>query len=269
MTTWIDDLQSPLFWRAVTGEALGTFLLVFFCTGSGTNWQDPSPTIVQLSLTSGLAVATIIWCLADVSGAHINPAVTLPMLLARRISLARALMYVFAQCVGAMGAATLAKAVTPEKFRGTLAVNMLHPDVTPGAGLTMEAMITFVLVFTVFATCDTKRTDLKGSGPLAVGLSVTMAHLVAIRYTGSSMNPARTFGPAIVQGIWKDHWVYWCGPLLGGSLAGLLYENVYTANASVMKTKAYFLTRSYDSGEYSKNEEQPLQLGVVEAETCI
>ena len=180
MATWIDDLQSPLFWRAVTAEALGTFLLVFFCTGSGTNWGDPPPTIVQLSLTSGLAVASILWCLADVSGAHINPAVTLPMFLARRISLARALVYVFAQCVGALAAAGVAKVVTPEKYRGTLGVNMLHPEVTPGAGLIVEMMITFVLVFTVFATCDTKRTDLKGSGPLAVGLAVTMAHLVAV-----------------------------------------------------------------------------------------
>ena len=180
MAGWTEDMQRPRFWRAVTAEALGTMLLVFFCCGSGTGWQDAPPTIVQLSLTSGLAVATIIWCLADVSGAHINPAVTLPMLITRRITLARAVLYVFAQCVGAMvGAATL-KAITPAKVRGTLAVNMLNPDVPPACGVVMEGMITFVLVFTVFATTDPKRTDLKGSGPLAIGLSVTMAHLVAV-----------------------------------------------------------------------------------------
>ena len=72
------------------------------------------------------------------------------------------------------------KGMTPAKLHGTLLPNMLNPDVSPGPGLVMEVMITFVLVFTVFATCDTKRTDLKGSGPLAIGLSVTMCHLVAV-----------------------------------------------------------------------------------------
>ena len=78
-----------------------------------------------------------------------------------------------------VGAATL-KAITPAKVRGTLAVNMLNPDVPPACGVVMEGMITFILVFTVFATTDSKRADLKGSGPLAIGLSVTMAHLVAV-----------------------------------------------------------------------------------------
>ena len=183
MSTWTDELQSLLFWRAVTAEALGTFVLVFFCCASGTGWQDAPPTVVQLSLTVGLSVATIVWCLSDVSGAHINPAITLPMLLTRRVSLARAIMYIFAQCVGALTGAAMLKAVIPVKLHGTLSPSTLNPDVSPGSGLVMEAMITFVLVLTVFATCDTKRTDLKGSGPLAIGLSVTMCQLVAVCIT--------------------------------------------------------------------------------------
>lgn len=183
MPTWKEELTSVLFWRAVTAETLGSFMLIFFCCASGTGWQDAPPTIVQLSLTAGLNVATIIWCIHGVSGAHINPALTLPLFLTRKVSLVRATMYMLGHFVGAMIAAVLLQALTPEKFRGTLALNMLHPDVSPVAGLVMEALMTFVLVFTVFATIDKKRSDLtglKGSGPLAIGLSAAMVHLAGV-----------------------------------------------------------------------------------------
>jgi len=107
-----------------------------------------------------------------------------------------------------------------------------------------------VLVLTVFAVCDEHRTDLHGSAPLAIGLSIAFCHLFAIKYTGSSMNPARALGPAVVMNLFDNHWVYWAGPLLGGATAALIYEMWFAANASLTKVKALFLTKNYNSSDF-------------------
>ena len=182
--SWSEELESPFFWRAVLSELIGTFLHIFLCCGSCTGWLDGPPSVVQLALTAGLSVASIVWCLGNVSGAYINPAVTWSKFITRRISLPRAVLFLLAQCLGAVtGAATL-KAITPTHAHGVLGVNTLNPDVTPWHGFAMEVVVTFVLVLTVFSTGDTARTDMKGSGPLAVGLSVTLCNLVAVSTRG-------------------------------------------------------------------------------------
>ena len=138
--------------------------------------------MVQISLAFGLSVATIVWMIAGVSGGHINPAVTVAMLTARRISIARALAYVIAQCLGAIVGAAVLKGVTPDEVKSDLGLTLVHNSfpLSTGQGFVVELIITFVLVMTVFATCDAHRNDLHGSGPLAIGLSVTMCHLAAV-----------------------------------------------------------------------------------------
>ncbi|KAK3575796.1 hypothetical protein CHS0354_030739 [Potamilus streckersoni] len=270
MLTSLDDIKSLRFWKAVAAEFVGTFILVL--VGCGSCIQDwsrenyitlrindtevnlvnnySSADIVQIALAFGLSVATVIWIIGHVSGGHVNPAVTSAMLITRRISLARAFLFIVIQLLGALVGAWILRLVTPNKRQEALGCTLLGPGIDGLMGTGVELCITFVLVLTVFAACDKQRKDLGGSIPLTIGLSVTMCHLFAIKFTGSSMNTARSFGPALVMGVWKDHWVYWVGPILGGVLAGLTYDNVFSLNASLQKCRAFFLASQYDNENY-------------------
>jgi len=245
--TWVNELRSIPFWKAILAELLGTLLLVFIgCASCLDNWQKEAAlgrgvTVVQISLTFGLAVATVVWCIAHVSGGHINPAVTAGMLIARKITVIRAIFYVIAQCAGAILGAGLLHLLHPnDHLQDGLGNTGRDPKVRLDQAFGIELVITFVLVFTVFASCDKYRNDLGGSVPLTIGFSITVCHLFAIKYTGSSMNPARSFGPAVIANRWADHWLYWVGPISGCVLAALVYDLVFAADASIKKVKGVF-----------------------------
>ena len=105
-----------------------------------------------------------------------------------------------------------------------LGATNLGENVESGQGVIIEAIVTFLLVLVVHAVTDPKRTDTKGWAPLAIGLTISVAHMAAVPITGSSMNPARTLGPAVIIGVWSNHWVYWVGPIIGAIVAGGLYK---------------------------------------------
>lgn len=249
----LEDIQSRKFWKAVVAELIGTFMVVFVgCAVCMDNWQQSEhSTTVQISLTFGLIIATTIWCFGRVSGGQVNPAITIAMFVTRRISLARAAFYIVAQCGGAMLGAGLLSLLHPDKHvtMDNLGNTFIQVPLNVYKGFAFEIIITFILVLTVFASCDTGRIDLHGSAPLAIGLSVTACHLFAIKYTGSSMNPARSFGPAVVTRQFKNHWVYWCGPILGGMIAGLLYEYLFACDATPQKIKQAFSQRSHPTNK--------------------
>ncbi|XP_070688221.1 aquaporin-4-like [Pempheris klunzingeri] len=220
------------FWRCVGAEFFAMLFFVLISLGSTINWgaveEDPHPPdLVLISLCFGLSIATMVQCFGHISGAHINPAVTAAMVVTRKLSLAKALFYLLAQCVGAIVGAAILFGITPASVRGSMGVTMVNTNISVGNALVVELFITFQLVFTVFATCDHKHNDPKGSSALAIGLSVCIGHLFAIPYTGASMNPARSLGPAMVTWCWENHWVYWVGPPLGGVLAAALYEYLF------------------------------------------
>jgi aquaporin-4 len=257
----VGECQTRKFWQAVTAELIGTALLITL--GCGSCVYDPS--VLHVSLAFGVTIATIVWSIAHISGGHINPAVTAAFLATRKISVMRALFYILAQCVGAAGGAALLKTMTPHnaEFPNNATLNPLPGLGAPGFGpgvwwfqaLNIESMITFILVLAVFATCDKLRTGgFPGAlGPLAIGLSVTVGHLWAVKLTGAATNPAAAFGTALVSGHWETHWVYWAGPINGGIGAAMLYEFLLAVNACPAKLKSFFTECSYDDSNFDEH----------------
>ncbi|XP_062308541.1 aquaporin-4 isoform X2 [Osmerus eperlanus] len=244
------------FWRCVGAEFLAMLIFVLLSLGSTINWaageeSPPPPDLVLISLCFGLSIATLVQCFGHISGAHINPAVTAAMVVTRRLSLAKAVFYLVGQCLGAVVGAAVLYGVTPASVRGGMGVTTVNADISVGHALVVELFITFELVFTVFATCDPKRDDLRGSSGLAIGLAVCIGHLFAIPYTGASMNPARSFGPAMVTWSWENHWVYWVGPVLGGVLAAGLYDYLFCPDPERKRRYAEALSKtSFPSAKY-------------------
>ncbi|MBI4337581.1 MAG: MIP family channel protein [Chloroflexi bacterium] len=221
-------------WRGAAAEFVATLLFVFIGAGavvSTASLADAaggmnSARLAAIALAHGLAIALLVAATAKISGGHINPAVSFAAFLTNKITLRRMVLYVVAQLAGAIVAALLLKAVFPAVMEGSLGAHGLGTGISAGAGVLLEIVLTFLLVFVVFATAI----DPKGLGtiaPLAIGLAVLVDHLVAVPLTGASMNPARSFGPAVVAGVWADHWVFWVGPLVGGGLAALVYEYIF------------------------------------------
>ena len=155
-----------------------------------------------------------------------NPAVTFAAVLTKKLSGARGMMFVAGQLAGAVIGALLLLATILDAADTNLGAHALAPDVSISMGLLMEIVVTFVLVFVIFATAVDPG-GIAPLAPLAIGMAVLVDHLVAIPVTGASMNPARTFGPALVSGEWANHWIYWLGPLIGGGIAGVLYQVVF------------------------------------------
>ncbi|XP_018569426.1 aquaporin AQPAn.G isoform X2 [Anoplophora glabripennis] len=217
-------------WKALLAEFLGNFLLNFFGCASAVSLPSEQQDIVLVALTFGLTIFIIVQSLGHVSGAHINPAVTAGMLATGNIAIIKGILYIIVQCLGALAGSAVLKALTPaSKHEGGLGITTVTEGFGPAQAFGIEFFLGFVLVLTVFGVCDQNRPEAKPAGPLAIGLAVALGHLATIKYTGSSMNPARSFGSAVIANEWADHWVYWVGPILGGIGAALLYQNAFQA----------------------------------------
>ncbi|HJO05708.1 MAG TPA: aquaporin [Acidobacteriota bacterium] len=211
---------------STVAEGFGTFVLTFMgaaavCTDSYSGGQVG---VTGIALAHGLTLAAIVSALGHVSGAHVNPAVTLGALLVRAIDPPRALAHIGAQLAGAvvaglMLAATFGADVWDPVHLGAPA---LGPGVEAGTGVFVEMILTLVLVFVILQMAADPRAPRHVHG-LVIGATLAAAVLVGGPLTGAALNPARAFGPALAAGFWSAHYVYWVGPLLGGVLAAVLY----------------------------------------------
>ncbi|XP_056643286.1 aquaporin AQPAe.a isoform X1 [Diorhabda sublineata] len=233
-----DFTENKNIWRALLAECLGTLLLVLIGTGSCIDFGTGDEAgHVRIAFTFGLTVATIAQAIGHISGCHINPAVTISFLLTREVKIIKAVSYVIVQCVGAIGGSALLKLIVPDSKIGGFGVTNVNPSISAVQGMIMEAALTFLLIFVIHGVCDSLRKDIKGSAPLAIGLAVTAAHFCGLQYTGCGINPARSFGPAVIINKWDNHWVYWVGPLIGATLASLIYQIIF----KVKKDESYDL----------------------------
>jgi|SRR6185312_12304568 len=218
--------MNPRLLKQCAAEFIGTFALIFVGIGAIAN---NSPTagmgLLGVALAHGLTIAVMVSATGAISGGQLNPAVTFGLLVGGQMDVKKSIAYLIAQLAGAVAAAWLCVPLL-----GMAAVSSGTPDIGVNAGtpvvsmaqaITIEAVLTFFLVFVVYGSAVDARAPKIGG--LAIGLTVALDILFGGPLTGAAMNPARTFGPALASGHWNNHIVYWVGPLIGGAIAGLIY----------------------------------------------
>ncbi|BFZ22537.1 hypothetical protein BsWGS_25576 [Bradybaena similaris] len=225
ITNELLDVKSPRMWRGAVAELIGTALLAIFTIGMGMKREgEEGPSLLQGALGTGFFLAALISALSNVSGAHVNPAISIGFLVTRQITIIRFVIYSLFQTAGAIAGAGLLKVIIPGEYIGNLGL------ITPGKGITLyealgvEILTTFFLLFVTLSLVDPGRDDLAGSVPLMVGLTVTVNILFGANFSGACMNPARNFGPAMIMGTFDNIWIYWAGPMAGAVLGSLTYD---------------------------------------------
>jgi MIP family channel proteins len=217
--------------RKLVAEAIGTFFLCFAGIAAILSTQAPIDSgagLVGIALAHGLALSIGIAIFGGISGGHLNPAVTCGLLVTGRISLRMAVQYIISQCVGATVAACACKAIFPAAAveAAKLGIPLPADWVTLNVLLLTEFITTFLLMMAVFGAAVDERGKVVKIGAFAIGLTVAFDILATGAVTGASMNPARSFGPAVTFGYFQWHWCYWAAPIAGAVTAALLYHHV-------------------------------------------
>ncbi|MBA3944633.1 MAG: MIP family channel protein [Herpetosiphonaceae bacterium] len=206
--------------RRAGAELVGTYALVTAgCGAIMVNAQTGALTHLGVALTFGLVIMVMIAATGHISGAHFNPAVTLAFALTRHFRWRDVPWYISGQVVGAV-----AGALTLRLLFGLVAdLGATLPQHGAGQALGLEVLLSAVLMFVIISVA----TDTRAVGELAalaIGGTVALDALWGGPVSGASMNPARSFGPALIGGVWRDQWVYWLGPIIGASLGAFLYQ---------------------------------------------
>ena len=222
--------------RRLGAEFLGTFWLVLGGCGSAVlaaAFPDVGIGLVGVSIAFGLTVLTMAYAIGHISGCHLNPAVSVGLLVGGRFPARDLIPYVVAQVLGAVAAAAVLCYVASGKAGFEVVANGLasngYGEHSPGgysliSGLVMEVVMTFMFLIIILGATD-KRAP-AGFAPIAIGLGLTLIHLISIPVTNTSVNPARSTGPALLVGDWalSQLWLFWVAPIAGAVLAGLVYR---------------------------------------------
>ena len=233
-------MVTPRNWLA---EAIATFALVFFgplsvilsvvAFGDGLSVDA----IVMISLGHGAAIGLMVYAFGHVSGAHINPAVTIPMIITKKIGVADGIGYIIFQIIGAIVATASLATILPELgkpvFWGAHGGPSELINNSLMSALALEIVFTFFLVTVIFMVAVHKKAA-AGIHGLSIGGMVFLLHLIGVPLTGASMNPARSLSPTLISGdpgLWEVQWLYWVGPIVGGIIAGLIMNYLYVKKA--------------------------------------
>jgi len=232
--------------KKLAAEAFGTFWLVFGGCGSavlsaafGGTASNLGIGLLGVSLAFGLTVLTMAYTIGHISGCHLNPAVTLGLVAGGRHPAKEALPYIVAQTIGGILAALVLYVIATGKANadvGGFAANGFDEH-SPGGYNMASAFITEVVLTMFFLLVIHGSTDSRapaGFAPIAIGLCLTLIHLIGIPVTNLSVNPARSTGPALFAGSWAlgQLWLFWLAPIIGGVLGGLIYKNLFAQKAS-------------------------------------
>jgi MIP family channel proteins len=221
----------PVLARRATAEIFGTFTLVFF--GCGAVVMDSFPGarfgLMGIALVHAVALSVAVSATMGISGGHLNPAVTVGLLAARRISPSDAGVYVVSQLAGALFGVAVAKWLMPSSVGDIVAwgTPALNPAVTLTRGIATEALLTFFLMSAVMGTAVARNAPKVGG--FGIGLTLLFAILVGGPLTGAALNPARAFAPALLSGNMTAQVVYWVGPMLGAVIAAIVWDRILLA----------------------------------------
>ncbi|HEY2355035.1 MAG TPA: aquaporin [Gaiellaceae bacterium] len=217
--------------RRGVAEFIGTFTLIFIGGGAGIAVAHYHPStsadLVGVALANGLAIGIMVTNLGHISGGHFNPAITLGFLSTKRIAASLAGLYWACQLLGGTVAALILRELTSRAAVAHHAAPIPAAHLTDAKAVIFELILTFFLVWAVWATAVDPRGAFKAIAGLAIGLTITIDVLMGGPFTGAAMNPARAFGPELAGKVWTGWWVYWIGPMLGALLAAQVYEYLY------------------------------------------
>ncbi|XP_073271683.1 aquaporin PIP2-2-like [Primulina huaijiensis] len=245
-----DELARWSFYRALIAEFVATFLFLYVSVMTVIGYKsqiDPDKGgdgcdgvgSLGIAWVFGGMIFVLVYCTAGISGGHLNPAVTFGLFLARKVSLIRTLLYMAAQCLGAICGVGLVKALQSSNFnKYGGGANQLAAGYSKGVGLGAEIIGTFVLEYTVFSATDPKRnardSHVPVLAPLPIGFAVFVVVLATSPITGTGINPARSFGAAVIynnNAVWDDQWVFWVGPFIGAAIAAFYHKYIIRAAA--------------------------------------
>lgn len=218
-------------------EAIGTGILIFLlcCTINTMAWNNAREDLIAIGLTAGMAVGAAVFCFCHISGPHINPAMSLAAVMLGKISVPTAVLYIIAQCSGSFCAYALSAALMPlnAKFDDTDAsfgarcCSVPNANLIPWQVVLAEFMGTSILALAFCSAVDDRNKDKEDSVALKFGMVIVALVIPLASYSSCSLNPARSFGPALYNMYWRNHWCFWVGPLMGGGLTGLFYRYVF------------------------------------------
>lgn len=207
-------------------EIIGTFILVYAIASAATVYSDSGQLgVIGIGLVHALVLTAIVYAIGYRSGAQVNPAVTIALLVAKKITGREAVAYIIAQIIGAVIAAAVVYSIFGSEMSASVTLPAQDNVIR---ALILETVMTFTLVYVVLTTTTSKNFRIVPLAGLAIGFTLGLNVMFGGAITGGSLNPARSFGPALIMFNFSYHWIYWVAPILGGLIAAGVYKTVHT-----------------------------------------